>query len=244
MKSYQFLAQAVMICCVAFTSCKKEDSTVYQTINFESLSVPSVGFWNGSDATGSFTSGKMKFTNQFNTSWQTWSGFAYSQKNDVASKGFENQYSVFDSKNGTNKYALFYPSFDAIIYASFQNNEVHTIQSADLCNSTYAAFSMKIGDAYSKKFGGSTGSDPDWLTVTINGYDANGTKTGSLTFYLADFRFTDSTKDYIVDKWTSVDFSGLGKINKFSIEFASSDSGKYGINTPTYLCLDNIKYAE
>lgn len=244
MKSYLFLAQVVMMCCVVFSSCTKEDSNVYQTVNFESLSVPTVGYWNGSDASGSFTSGKMKFSNQFNSSWQTWSGFAFSQKNDVTTKGFENQYSVFDSKNGTNKYGLFYPSFDGSIYASFLNNEVHTIQSADLCNTTYAAFSMKNGDAYSKKFGGSTGTDPDWLTVTINGYDVAGNKTGSLTFYLADFRFTDSTKDYIVEKWTTVDFSGLGKISKFSIEFASSDTGKYGINTPTYLCLDNIKYVE
>lgn len=244
MKSYQFLAQAVMICCIFFTSCTKEDSTVYQTINFESLPVPASGYWNGSDATGSFTSGKMKFTNQYNSSWQTWSGFAYSQKNDVTTKGFENQYSVFDANNGTNKYALFYPSFDAVVYGAFLNNEEHEIISADLCNTTYAAFSMKIGDAYSKKFGGSTGNDPDWLTVTIIGYNASGTKTGTFVFYLADFRFTDSAKDYIINKWTSVDLSVLGKINKFSIEFASSDMGKYGINTPTYVCLDNIKYAE
>jgi hypothetical protein len=244
MRSYRFLAQAIVMCSFLFTSCKKEDSTVYQIVNFESLAVPAVGFWNGSDASGSFSSGNMKFTNQFDTTWQTWSGFAYSQKNDVTTKGFDNQFSVFDSKNGTNKYALFYPSFDGNIFASFLNNAVHQIHSIDLCNSTYSASSMKYGDIYCKKFGGATGSDPDWFNVTISGFDANGTKTGSLTFYLADFRPTDSSKDYIVDKWTSVDLTSLGKINKFSIEFASSDTGKYGINTPTYVCLDNIKYIE
>ena len=244
MKSYRFLARAIVLCVILFTSCQKEDSIVFQTINFESLSVPSAGFWNGSDASGSFTSGNMKFSNQYNASWQTWSGFAYSQKNDATTKGFENQYSVFDSKNGTNKYALFYPSFDSSIYATFLNNEVHLIQSVDLCNTTYTASSMKYGDTYCKKFGGTTGSDPDWFNVTISGYDVNGIKTGTVIYYLADFRSTDSSKDYILDIWSTVDLRSLGKINKFTIEFASSDTGKYGINTPTYVCLDNLIYGE
>ncbi len=244
MKSYRSLALAMFLGVLFFSSCKKEDTTVYQTITFENLAVPSSGFWNGSDTSGSFTSGKLKFANLYNSSWQTWSGFCYSQKNDVTTQGFGNQFSVFDAANGNNKFALFYPPFDGALFASFPGTEVHQMKSIDLCNNTYAALSMKNGDAYTKKFGGATGSDPDWFKVTLNGYDQNGLKIGSVSCYLADFRFTDSSKDFILNKWTTVDLTTLGKINKLTFEFYSSDTGAYGINTPTYVCLDNIKYIE
>ncbi len=233
-----------MLLCVGFiiTSCHKEDVYYFPTVDFETLTIPSSGYWNGSDASGSFAAGILKFNNSFNASWKTWAGFAYSQKSDFTTKGYENQYSVFDSKNGNNKYALFYPSFDASIFAAFPANELHQIQSMDLCNSTYTALSMKNGDSYCKKFGGITGTDPDWFKITIIGYDQNGLKTGSVNYYLADFRFPDFEKDFVINKWTTVDLTALGKINQLSFEFSSSDTGSYGINTPTYVCLDNIMY--
>ncbi len=244
MKSYRSLALAMLLSVLFFSSCKKEDTAVYQSITFENLAVPSSGFWNGSDASGSFTSGKLKFTNQYNANWQAWSGFSYAQKSDVSTPGYENQYSVFNSNNGNNKYGLFFPSHDGDIFASFPGTEVHLMKSIDLCNNTYAALSMKNGDAYSKKFGGTSGSDPDWFKVTLNGYDQNGLKVGSVNCYLADFRYTEPAKDFILNKWTTFDLTSLGKINKLTFEFSSSDTGTYGINTPTYVCLDNIKYIE
>jgi len=225
------------------TSCKKtEDNSHYEIINFESLPVPQVGYWNGSDASGSFTANNMKFVNQYNPDWKTWDGFSYSQKNDFTTAGYENQYSVVDPANKNNKYAIFYPSFGSDIFASFPAGEENIIQSIDLCNNTYAALSMKNGDSYCKKFGGTTGADPDWFKVTINGYNTNGVKVGSLDVYLADFRPNDSSKDYILTKWTTFDLTSLGVVNKLSFVFASTDNGAYGVNTPTYLCLDNIKF--
>jgi hypothetical protein len=244
MKSYRSLAQLIFLCVFIFSSCRKEEVYYFQSIDFETLTIPSSGYWNGSDASGSFTSGILKFSNSYNTAWKTWAGFAYSQKNDFTTKGYENQYSVFDSKNGNNKYALFYPSFDASIFASFPKNELHQIQSIDLCNNTYTGLSMKYGDAFCKKFGGASGNDPDWFKITISGFDDTGKKIGSKVFYLADFQSSDSSKDYIIDKWTTVDLTALGKINQISFEFSSSDTGSFGINTPTYVCLDNIKYSE
>lgn len=244
MKCYRFVSQSILLFVIIMSSCQKDIVLPIQTVTFETLPVPQPGFWNGSDATGSFIAEKMKFPNQYNSSWQTWSGFAYSQKSDVTQPGYENQYSVFFSKNGSNKYALYYPSFEDKIFASFPDNEVHQIQSIDLCNTTYAALSMKNGDVYCKKFGGTTGNDPDWFLVTLNGFDQNGVKIGSVTCYMADYRFAESGKDYILDKWTTVDLTSLGKINRLSFEFSSSDTGKYGINTPTYVCFDNIKYVE
>jgi len=238
-----FSLVSVSLCTLLFiASCTKKDNVNIQTIDFESLSIPSAGYWNGSDATGSFTSADMQFYNQYNSSWNSWSGFSYSQKNDVTTGDFSNEFSVVDPANQKNKFAIFYPSFGDDIFGQFANNQDFTIESVDLCNSTYAALTMKNGNAFSKKFGGNMGTDPDWFKVTINGYDHNNKLMGSKEVYMADFRFADSSKDFILNNWTTVDLTSLGKVNKITFAFASSDTGAYGINTPTYVCMDNIRY--
>ncbi len=223
-------------------ACKKTDEIQYQTITFETLPIPSTGFWNGSDGTGSFSVDNLIFANLFDSKYQVWSGFVYSQKNDVTTQGFENQFSVFDSGNGTNKFALYHPFYQGEALATFPNGAENSILSIALCNTSFAALTMKYGDAFSKKFGGTTGNDPDWFKLTVNGYNRSNVKIGSLDIYLADFRFSDSSKDYILDKWTTFDLTSLGKVNKISFSFTSSDTGIYGINTPDYVCLDNIRY--
>ncbi len=225
------------------TSCQSAKEEIRtQTVDFESLTMPQIGFWNGSDASGFFIASDMKFDNQYNAAWQTWAGFSYSQKNDVTTAGYSNQYSVIDPENQKNKFAIFYPSFGGDIFATLSAAGEFELRSIAVCNSTYAALSMRNGDDYSKKFGGKTGTDPDWFKVTVNGYDRFNVKVGNLDIYLADFRSPDSSKDYILTRWTTFDLTSLGKVYKVTFTLSSSDMGLYGINTPTYLCLDNIKY--
>lgn len=225
------------------TSCEKStDDIKIQTVDFESLAMPQDGFWNGSDASGFFIASNMKFENQYNKAWQTWAGFSYSQKNDVTTAGYANQYSIIDPANQKNKFAIFYPLFGGDIFASLSAGREFELKSVSLCNSTYAALSMKNGDDYSKKFGGNTGTDPDWFKVTVSGYDRNNAKLSSLDIYLADFRYTDSSKDYILSKWTTFDLTSLGKVYKVTFTISSSDTGAYGVNTPSYFCFDNLKY--
>jgi hypothetical protein len=204
------------------------------------LEVPS--YWNGSDGTGLFNSGGVSFKNNFNTSFGSWDGFVYSQKADISTPGINNQYSVYDATNGTNKFALYYPPFGADAFASFPAGIEYTVKSISICNSSYTALSMKNGDNYSKKFGGTTGNDKDWFKVTAIGYNAVGDSVKSVDFYLADYRFDDNSKDYIISKWTTVDLSSLGKINKMTFRLSSTDNSAWGMNTPAYVCLDNIKY--
>ena len=68
--------------------------------------------------------------------------------------------------------------------------------------------------------------------------------TKTVEFYLADFRFSDNSQDYIVDTWTSVDISSLGAVNQLTFKFESSDNGTFGMNTPAYVCIDDIVYNE
>jgi len=243
----KFRISAVLIIAVIFlTSCHKNDTEKVEvkTIDFENLNPGTQGYWNGSDLTGNFNYGGMTFTNEYNTSYNSWQGFAYSQKADVTTAWFGNQFSVYDAANGINKFAIYYPPYGSDAFASFPDGTEKKIRSISVCNDTYAALSIKEGDDFAKKFGGTSGNDQDWYKLTIVGYDAEGNVTGSVDFYLADYRFSDNSKDYIINKWTAVDLTSLGKVNKITFHFSSSDNGDWGMNTPATVCLDNIQYEE
>ena len=245
MKNIKNLFIAIVLSFFVFASCSKEtgDQSEIITLDFESLTLGSSSYWNGSDKTGEFNSAGIKFQNNFNPTYSSWDAFVYSQKADVTTSGYGNQYSVFDGANGINKFAIYSSSLGQDAYASFATGAECTIKSVSVCNSTYAALTMRNGDiSFAKKFGGVSGNDKDWFKISVIGFNAAGDSVKSVEFFLADYRFDDNSKDYIVNKWTTVDLSSLGKINKMTLRFKSTDNGAWGMNTPAYICLDNIKY--
>jgi len=208
---------------------------------FDDLALTPESYWNGSDGTGNFTSGTLVFYNDYNPDWFSWSGWAYSNMADNTTPGYTNQYSAFspvriDSAEGKN-YGLTYTS---------PFSQVNTALDCDqyfpgffINNSTYAALSMKMGDAYTKKFGGDDGTDPDWLKLTIRGNRNDGTHD-TVSFYLADYRFEDPADDYIIETWQWVDLTPLGKVHTLGFTLSSTDNGDWGMNTPAYFCMDNL----
>ena len=94
--------------------------------------------------------------------------------------------------------------------------------------------------AFSKRFGGASGTDPDYFRLLVEGIDANGASTGRVELLLADFRFADGALDFIVDDWVFLDLSGLGVVRELRFAFESSDVGPFGINTPTYFAIDDL----
>jgi len=223
-----------------------------QMIDLENLSLPPDSFWNGSDNSGNFIANQIAtFPNSF-VDWgggmTSWSGFAYSNRLDTSIQSYTNQYSCFAGQqvSGSQIFGISYNVSDwntgQLIPNIVSFSTVIQPFSIMVTNSTYAALTMKNGDAYSKKFGGDTGDDPDWFKLTIIGMlDSN--VTGTVEFYLADYRFSDNAQDYIVKDWQSIDLTSLGNINKLAFTLSSSDTGTYGINTPTYFCFDNIVYS-
>ncbi|MDX9929029.1 MAG: DUF4465 domain-containing protein, partial [Bacteroidales bacterium] len=51
----------------------------------------------------------------------------------------------------------------------------------------------------------------------------------------------DNALDYIANVWTNIDLSLFGYIGGLAIKIESSDTGENGINTPAYVCIDDIK---
>jgi hypothetical protein len=80
----------------------------------------------------------------------------------------------------------------------------------------------------------------DWFKVTITGY-LNNVQTSSVDYYLADFR---NGKSFISRSWNKVDVSALGKVDKVTFAFSSSDNGAFGMNTPAYVCIDDIEFTQ
>ena len=101
-----------------------------------------------------------------------------------------------------------------------------TVLGAEFTNTTYAALSMRDGDAFAKQFGGATGDDPDFLRLLIEGIDDLGESTGFVELMLADYRFADNNDDYIVGEWTWIELSGLGNnVKELHFALSSSDTG-------------------
>lgn len=187
-----------------------------------------------------FSSRGAQFSNDYNPEWDSWSGFAYSNMSDTETRGFTNQFSAITGAGygGSGIYGIAYawnPTDAEIVLPAGQFPVGMWIT-----NTTYAYWSMMEGDFFGKKFGGPTGNDPDWFKVTAVGYSGN-TQTGTVEFYLADFRFTDNSQDYIVADWTWWDLTPLGSANRIFFTFDSSDVGPFGMNTPAYFAMDNLQ---
>jgi hypothetical protein len=217
--------------------------------DFEDLDLQPDSYWNGSDETGSFRTGDATFLNYYESEYDYWEGFAYSNMTDTETPGYENQYSAVAGQGarGSELYGVGY-------YSTFYGNPPPTVTlpnggegvelaGAYVTNTTYAYLAMRDGDAVAKKFGGPTGEDPDWFLLSIHGVTAEREVVGPVEVYLADFRFSDSAEDYIVEDWTWVDLSGLGPVVAIELTISSSDSGEHGINTPAYFAIDDITRA-
>lgn len=249
MKKFYFVALALL----ASTTIQAQT-----TVDLEELPLAATDtFYNGSDLAGTFTSNGAVFNVNFDETYNFWmGGFAYSNKTNDTTPGFTNMYSAYPAKgaNGSEIYAINFSGSvnfggDTI---SFTNPNGVDLISAEFANTTYAYLSMRDGDGYAKKFGSSTDASgnpdgtngEDFFYITITGFNNNDEVVDSLHFYLADFRFSDNTKDYILTSWTQADLSTLTGIAYLTFAYHSSDVGQFGINTPAYFALDDLVYKE
>ena len=209
--------------------------------DFQNLYLAPDTFWDGSDLSGGFYSGSGFFPNSYDTTYNAWSGFVYSDMKDSTTAGFGNQYSAITASghNNSSNYAVAdeYGQTYIKLTGSAAGGPVNGFY---ITNGTYDYLSMKSGDAFAKKFGGVSGNDPDWFRLTVKGWLNGVQSTDTVDFYLADYRFANNAQDYIVKTWQWVDLTTLGNVDSITFHLASSDTGSFGMNTPAYFCLDNF----
>ncbi|MEM1322530.1 MAG: DUF4465 domain-containing protein [Bacteroidota bacterium] len=215
------------------------------TADFEDFTIDVDTFLNGSDMSGGFRAGNLFLPNDFNPTYGSWQGWAISNTTDVTTPGFMNQYSSISGggNNGSSNYAVTFAFSGGKIL--LQGDALGGgFDGFFINNGTYGYLSMKEGDSVGKKFGGVTGDDPDFLLVTFKKFLNGELSTDSVNFYLADYRFSDNSMDYIVDEWTYLDLSSLGDMDSLSYSFSGSDIGMFGLNTPAYFCMDDATTAD
>lgn len=191
-----------------------------------------------------FASGIFNFNNSYSTAYGGFynDGFVISNMQNDTAQNYDHSAITVGGMEGSGSTYL------SAYYAGYGTNRcvielndtvARKIEGMYITNSTTAVISMQNGDFLAKKFGGVNGTDPDWFKITAIGYNEE-SETNRTEFYLADFRSTVSSEDYIVNDWRWFNLLPLGEITKVEFILSSSDNSDYGMNTPAYFCLDMI----
>jgi hypothetical protein len=244
----------MVLSCVSCLCLTATANAVDVVVDFEDLSLPPDSFYDGNDGgstavvvDGSFQSRGVTFPNEFereffgNFAYESWDGWSYSNQTNTINPSFTNQYSAFPG-SGSGGSTNFGVSFDELNSAISIGDDFE-FKSIDITNTTYTALVIQQGNSFSKRFGGATGDDPDYFKLTITGLDGGemGTVVDSIEFYLADYRFSDNSQDYVVDEWTTVDLTSLAGADTLTFAYESTDNDQIlGPNTPLFFAADNL----
>lgn len=244
--SYLLLVAAVSFGATACSDDDDDNDDQTSRVTFEDLKVDEEGFWKGdtlgnkvegmygTDYNQQFTSGTVKFDNTYTAEYSSWKGFGYSQLADSTVEGtYLNDMYVYGTAGAANSktFAVAYSDGATITFPS----EVD-LESVMVNNSTYTYKVIRDGNGYSTAF-----KDGDWFNVIFTGYDEDGREVGNTQYLLADFR---DGKNYICKEWTKVDLSVLKNAKVIKLTFDGTDRGDWGLNTPTYVCIDNLEFAD
>lgn len=181
------------------------------------------------DTTGFFESGSFSLQETVSYSGSSVAGAVISSHSDTVFGGLQdaNKSIAGGAYEGQN-YVVFYVNAwgdpDKI-----KLNAPAVVPGMFVCNSVYTYSSMTKGDAYA----GEPFTKDDYLSLIVYA-KLNGVAVNARVFV----DLAEGTK--IMDQWTWVDLSSLGEIDELTFEMTGSRTGQYGLNTPSYFCIDNI----
>lgn len=199
------------------------------TVDFENVNLT-----DGVHSREAFSCGGLKFSNKYDTTYQSWEGFAVSSKIDNKTADYTNIYSPITGKAYSGKkFGVVYQGIELPTIETEQGEIEFT--SMRITNGTYSYYTILNGNDFCKKF-----ENGDWFKVQINGWDSEGNNVGKTEVFLADYR---NGKTYILNDWYLVNLEEFEDCQKITFEFASSDTGDFGINTPAFLMVDDIVYS-
>jgi hypothetical protein len=210
-------------------------------VHFDSVLTALDTYDNGSDGDTVFVINDIRFPVNYDTAFGGfWAGgFAVSNRTDTADGSFMNLYSAHATPEASNGYMVANLAQGPVtISTNFEITTDRTFNytSVDVTNTTYAYKSMRDGDMFAKQFGGASGNDPDYFFIRFSNGVVN------IDHYLADFRSSNNSEDYIMDEWETVDLTPFQGGMSFTMELFSSDTGAFGINTPLFFAIDNLGF--
>lgn len=142
---------------------------------------------------------------------------------DLTHNTYEYQLEVPVS-NGSRNFAV--ANSGAYIY--FKDGTPRRITSISYSPTTYVLAVEKNGNDYARALNNAD----DYLKVVATGYVGT-TQTAAVDLYL--------TRNGVQQEgWQTVSLAQLGAVTKVVFTFEGSDTGDWGLNTPTYVAIDNI----
>ena len=256
MKTSKFLLLTTAMCGAAFTSCTNvEDNPIPSertvVVTFENQTLNADRFWIGADATEpaysyeSYGSTYTVYNSGYSESGVTlpitytsyvgewgggdfWSGFAISGRTETgyASLTPDQYNNVTGTAHGGSNFCVITTYGETIKLPDVK------VKGFWYTNSSYAVNSILNGDDYS----GPAFDATDWLKCTVTGKTADGAEA-SVDIDLAK-------EGSYVNTWQYADLSSLGKVVELSFAFSGSRTGDYGLNTPAYICIDDVEIAQ
>ena len=248
MKTNKLFGLAVLACSFAlsFTSCTNDDNPVSgglekKTISFEEQTLNDKGFWCGEVNDNGFDNGYgtsypcvyesdiAKFNTTYSVSY--WSGFAISNRTETGfTAGGWTPEDMADQFNNVTGKAKSGKNFCVVqTYGeTIQFAKPAWVNGLWFTNSAYSVNSILNGDNYSGPF-----DKTDWFKCTVIGKKQDGS-TVSVDIDLA------KDGEYVKD-WQYCNLSQLGKVTEISFEFSGSRTSYGYLNTPAYICIDDIE---
>lgn len=233
------LSCALMFSCI-------DDERAQHTLSAEGILPDSVDFFVGSDTTqiegyyfvDNIIIAPFSLSHSF-SNWGFGFGFTCCQSKDTSTSGYSNLSAITGSGlKGKSYFTVntggFYNNLPADII--FSNGNSYNAKSVYITNSVYAYLAITNGDDGNGEYGlvKKNWSNQDWFKLTITGYNRNDSVTGSVSVLLANGLD-------VLDEWRYVDLSALGIISRINFMLSSTDNGEWGMNTPSYFCLDQLK---
>ena len=180
-----------------------------------------------------FYSGSFAFNSDGMPEYSFWYGYTLSSETSSQFTTIADQFrSAPGGAFAGSNFVVAYPQGMTIDVTNSEEGDV--VPGCYVANSAYAYSSMRNGDGFAKPF-----ADGSWFKVTAIGTDASGNRK-SADFYLGDWRDSNADEHYILNGWEWFDLRSLGKVKSVTFNFDGSDKGSFGVNTPTYVCLDRF----
>lgn len=185
-----------------------------------------------------FYSGRYMFTGmKHSSSW--WNGYALSNETATEYTDLSHQFrsAAGGAHSGANYAVYYYDSWDVVsrIYNVYDEAGA-PISGMYVTNAAYALNSILNGDDY----GSTPFATGDYFKLIVKGYDINDEETGTVEFYLADYRSENEAEHYALTTWEWCDLSSLGAVSSIHITFETSQSNTWGALTPLYVCIDDF----
>jgi hypothetical protein len=217
--------------------------------SFESFTLAPNSFYKDTN-NAPFQNSSAVFTHEWvKGNFPFWSaGFSYTNKTDSSNGTYTNLYGVIPFKGFGSSDTYVVGQDKGIIRLK---NKQTAINGFYYTNTTYAYKSMRNGDGFARKFGDTTGTKsgttiaqgdyPDFFKLVVRGYQNGNLKPDSIEIWLADYRFSNKTQDYIVSDWRFANTSALGLVDSIQFIQRSSVYNQYGMLTPGFFALDNFE---